>query len=77
MQTTRAFKSGDGQAVVIPDEIAFEYGQDLTITRHGDMVMIQPKRDGLKAALERLLEMPVPPTVELIERTEVPDRERY
>lgn len=77
MATTRAFKSGNSQAVRIPAEIAFEDGQELTIARHGDVVTIHPKRGSLRESLEKLLAMPVPPTIELIERTEVPDRERY
>lgn len=77
MATTRAFKSGNSQAVRIPAEIAFEDGQELTIARHGDVVMISPKRSGLKQALEELLAMPVPPTVEPLERIQMPERDRY
>lgn len=77
MATTRAFKSGNSQAVRIPAEIAFEDGQELTIVRHGDVVTISPKRSGLKQALEELLAMPVPPTVEPLERIQMPERDRY
>lgn len=38
MRTTRVFKSGDGQAAATPDDIAFEDGDELTVTRHGDVV---------------------------------------
>ena len=78
MATTRAFKSGNSQAVRIPAEIAYEdISRDLTITRHGEVITIYPKRSSLKESLEKLLDMPAPPTVEYIERTETPDRGRY
>jgi antitoxin VapB len=77
MATTRAFKSGNSQAVRIPAEIAFEDGQELDITRHGDVVMISPRRDDISEALARLKSLPKPPTVVPIDRTDVPDRERY
>lgn len=78
MPTTRAFKSGNSQAIRIPAEIAYEdMSQELTITRNGDVITIYPKRSGLKQALEELLAMPVPPTVEPLERIEMPERERY
>jgi antitoxin VapB len=76
MATTRAFKSGNSQAVRIPAEIAFDDGQELTITRHGDVITIYPKRSALKQALEELLAMPVPPTVEPLERIQMPERDR-
>jgi antitoxin VapB len=78
MATTRAFKSGNSQAIRIPAEIAYEdMSKELTITRNGDVITIHPKRSSVKEAIEKLRSMPKPPTVELIERTEVPDRERY
>jgi antitoxin VapB len=76
--TTRAFKSGNSQAVRIPAEIAYQdMSQELTITRNGDVITIHPKRSGLKRALEDLLAMPVPSTVEPLERIQMPERDRY
>ena len=77
MATTRAFKSGNSQAVRIPAEMAFEDGQELTITRHGDVLTILPKREGLRQVLEELLLAPPLPPSEPIERMELPDRELY
>jgi virulence-associated protein VagC len=53
--TTRLFEDGDGQAVLIPDEIAFEdMSKDLTITRHGDVIVIYPASGSLKGTFEKL-----------------------
>jgi antitoxin VapB len=77
MATTRAFRSGNSQAVRIPAEIAFEEGQELTITRHGDVVMIVPRGEGLRRVLESFLAVPPLPPSDPIERIELPERDRY
>lgn len=73
---TKAFKSGNSQAVRIPAEIAFaDMNAELEITRTGDVVTIYPARGNLKHAVELLRRMPNPPTVEEIERTLTRDTE--
>jgi len=74
MATTRAFKSGNSQAVRIPAELAFPDLEELKISRNGDVVTIMPSRFNLRGAVAKLRSMPKPDDVELIERTEVPDR---
>lgn len=77
MATTRAFKSGNSQAVRIPAEMAFaDLGQDLTITRHGDVLTIYPRRQGLKDAIDALRRLPRPAAVESREPIDLPDRHR-
>ena len=45
MPLTRAFKSGNSQAVRIPAELAYDdMNVELTIARHGDVIVIQPAR---------------------------------
>lgn len=77
MATTRAFRSGNSQAVRIPSEMAFEDGQELTITRHGEVVTILPKRENLRQVLEEFLATPPLESSERSERMQLPDRERY
>ena len=73
---TKAFKSGNSQAVRIPAEIAFaDMNAELEITRTGDVVTIYPARGNLKHAVELLRRMATPPTVEEIERTLTRDTE--
>ncbi len=77
MPLTRAFKSGNSQAVRIPAELAYEDTSiDLTITRLGDVITIQPAKRSMKEVVEALREMPKPPTVEVYDPIELPDRER-
>jgi antitoxin VapB len=77
MPLTRAFKSGNSQAVRIPAELAYaDLGQDLRITRMGDVITIFPARNSLKDAVALLRELPKPPAVETREAIEMPERER-
>lgn len=76
MPLTRAFKSGNSQAVRIPAELAYaDIGQDLRITRLGDVITICPAKPSLKEAVARLREMPKPPSVEVRDAIEMPDRD--
>jgi antitoxin VapB len=75
MTSTRAFRSGNSQAVRIPAELAYsDTDVELTITRHGDVITIFPVRQNLRSAVARLRAMPKPAAVEEREPIEVPDR---
>jgi antitoxin VapB len=76
MPSTRAFKSGNSQAVRIPAEIAYaDISQELTITRHGDVITIYPARQDLKKMVAELRAMPKPTEIEKREPIEMPDRD--
>lgn len=76
MPLTRAFKSGNSQAVRIPAELAYaDMSVELTITRAGDVITIFPARRSLKEAVARLRELPKPPAVERREPIDMPERE--
>lgn len=76
MAVTRAFRSGNSQAIRIPAELAYrDTNVDLSITRHGDVITILPKRQNLKEAVAILRAMPKPSCVEEREPIEMPDRE--
>ena len=76
MPLTRAFKSGNSQAVRIPAELAYaDTGMDLTITRSGDVITIYPARGSLKDDIALLRGMPRPPRSEPREAIEMPDRD--
>jgi antitoxin VapB len=54
MQTTRAFKNGNSQAVRIPAELAYErLDVELEIEREGDEIRIRPARRSLAGALAK------------------------
>jgi antitoxin VapB len=76
MSNTRAFKSGNSQAVRIPAEMAYaDMSQELTITRMGDVITIFPARGSMKEMVERLRAMPKPTEIEVRDPIEVPDRD--
>lgn len=77
MPRTRAFKSGNSQAVRIPAELAYEDTDiDLEITRLGDVITIFPARHDMSDVVAELRRMPKPSRVEKRQPIEVPTRGR-
>jgi antitoxin VapB len=77
MPRTRAFKSGNSQAVRIPAELAYaDTDIDLEIIRLGEVITIFPARDSLKGAVAALRRMPKPARVEKRQPIDVPLRRR-
>ncbi len=76
MPLTRAFDFGDGQAVLIPEEMANEdIHIELTISRTGDVIVIQPARPSMREIVAVLRASPKPDEVEAYEPIELPERE--
>jgi antitoxin VapB len=71
---TRAFKSGNSQAVRIPADIAYaDTDTELEITRNGDVITIQPAAGSIRSmqeALEILRRMPKTEPIGPLERTQ-------
>jgi antitoxin VapB len=77
MPRTRAFKSGNSQAVRIPAELAYtDTDVDLEITRLGDVITIFPARNTMSDVVAALRHMPKPRHVEKRQPIEVPVRRR-
>jgi len=77
MPRTRAFKSGNSQAVRIPAELAYgDTNIDLEINRLGDVITIYPVRSSMGDVVAALRRMPKPPRVEKRRPIEVPARRR-
>ena len=54
MQSTKAFKNGNSQAIRIPADLAYERTDlDLEIERHGDELRIRPARRSLAGVLSK------------------------
>jgi len=54
VQTTRAFKNGNSQAVRIPADLAYERTDiELEIERDGDEIRIRPARRSLAGVLNK------------------------
>ena len=77
MARTRAFKSGNSQAVRIPAEIAYaDPNLELEVTRQGEVITIYPARRSLKETVAALRAMPRPARAEKRRPIEVPLRKR-
>jgi antitoxin VapB len=75
MARTRAFKSGNSQAVRIPAELAYgDTDIDLEITRLGDVITIFPARSNMRDVVAALRRMPKPPRTEKRQPIGVPRR---
>lgn len=77
MPRTRAFKSGNSQAIRIPAQLAYADTEiDLEISRLGDVITIFPARNSLGDIVALLRRMPKPSRVEKRQPIEVPLRRR-
>jgi len=64
--TTRAFKSGDSQAIIIPAELAYDdMSVELSITRDGDVIVVAPARPSMKDLVADLRAVPKPSSIEV------------
>ena len=51
---TRQFKAGNSQAVRLPAKLAYPPDTELTVTRIGDKIIIEPKEETLAGFVEWL-----------------------
>ena len=71
---TRTFRSGDGEAVHLPKDIAFGENVELVVVRSGDVVTLYPAARSIPEMVARLKAMPVPPSIERRDDDELPER---
>jgi antitoxin VapB len=77
MPRTRAFKSGNSQAIRVPAELAYaDTDIDLEITRLGDVITIFPARSSMSDVVAALRRMPKPRRVEKRQAIDMPLRRR-
>ena len=77
MPRTRAFKSGNSQAIRVPAELAYaDTDIDLEITRLGDVITIFPARSSMSDVVAALRRMPKPRRVEKRRPIDMPLRRR-
>ena len=73
--TGRTFKSGNGEAVRLPPEVAFGRELDVTILRSGDVLTIYPKRPPISELIAQLLALPAPTDIEARDADVFPNRD--
>jgi antitoxin VapB len=63
--TTRTFRSGNGEAVRLPRDMAFGADVELTLVRSGEVLTIYPSRISAARLVDRLADLPCPTNVEI------------
>jgi antitoxin VapB len=64
MGTTKIFKSGNSLAVRLPRDLAFGEGEEVTVSREGESLIIRPLRMKMAELVRRLGASPPPSYVE-------------
>ena len=71
---SRTFRSGNSEAVRLPKDVAFGREVELTIVRSGDVLTIYPTRPPIGDLIRTLEALPVPPTIEVRDDEDLPER---
>jgi antitoxin VapB len=61
---TRSCRYGNGEAIRLPQEVAFGDGTELIVVRSGDVMTIYPAATSIADMTERLHRLPAPPTID-------------
>ena len=72
---TRTFKSGNSEAVRLPQDMAFGVGVELTLERSGDVLTLRRVRPTMAQVIEELRTLPAPGAVEVRDMEPLPERE--
>ncbi len=68
------FRSGNSEALRLPRSVAFGENVELVIVRSGDVLTAYPATTSVAEMLARLAALPAPPSVELRDEGELPER---
>lgn len=71
---TFTFRNEDGEAVRLPEAVAFGRNVRLTVVRSGDVVTMYPSRPSVSDLISRLSSLPRPETVEVRDTTDIEER---
>ena len=71
---TRTFRSGNSEAVRLPKDIAFGEGVELVAVRSGDVLTLYPAAASIPQMIARLQALPMPPSIEVRDEDELPER---
>ncbi|MCE2899827.1 MAG: AbrB/MazE/SpoVT family DNA-binding domain-containing protein [Gemmatimonas sp.] len=71
---SRTFRSGNSEAIRLPKDVAFGPDVELVLVRSGDVLTVYPTSLSIPDMVARLRDLPVPPTVERRDETEIPER---
>ena len=72
--TSSIYHDGDGEAVRLPDEVAFGDEIDVTVVGLGDVSTIYPKRPSVAEMIAKLRTLPGPGEIEVRDTDIIPER---
>jgi len=73
---SRTFRTGNSEAIRLPQDVAFGRDMELVIVRSGDVMTIYPAAMSIPEMIKRLRALPSPLAVECRNDEEMPDRTR-
>ncbi len=71
---SRTFRSGNSEAIRLPRDVAFGADVELVIVRSGDVMTIYPAASSIPEMVARLRSLPAPPTIEVRDEEDIPER---
>ena len=71
---TRTFRSGNSEAIRLPKDVAFGKDLELIVVRSGDVLTVYPAATSIPEMIARLEALPVPPSIEVRDDEELPER---
>ena len=71
---SRTFRSGNSEAIRLPRDVAFGEDVELVIVRSGDVMTIYPAASSVPEMIPRLRSLPAPPTIEVRDEDDIPER---
>lgn len=70
----RTFRNGNSEAVRLPKDVAFGSDVELVIVRSGDVLTLYPAAASIPDMIARLRELQAPPSVDVRDTEEFPER---
>lgn len=72
---TKAFRSGNSEAIRLPKEFAFGENVDLVIAKSGNVLTVYPAKITIADMVENLMKLPAPSFIEMRDEEPLPERE--
>lgn len=73
--TSRTFRNGDSEVVLLPKAVAFGKDIEVTIVRSGDVITIYPNRPSIQEMIAKLRALPKPPSIQVRDVDLIPERD--
>jgi antitoxin VapB len=73
---TKPIRDANGQAIHLPEDMAFPDGQDVIVVKSGERISVYPApKMTMQELIAKLRSMPKPSEIEVRDTEEIPERE--